>query len=115
LLLVSFHFFFFPLEKTRSVSIAVLFLIILPYFLQGSSDEFIDANIQLALVVARKLKELKGTRTCIVSSSFIKPSLMQIRIIYKCKAMLIYSLLVDFRCFLINLKSAGPHSYSRQL
>lgn len=39
--------------------------------LQGSSDEFIDANIQLALVVARKLKELKGTRSCIVSSSFI--------------------------------------------
>ena len=38
--------------------------------LQGSSDEFIDANIQLALVVARKLKELKGTRSCIVSSSF---------------------------------------------
>jgi hypothetical protein len=37
--------------------------------LQGSSDEFIDANIQLALVVARKLKELKGTRSCIVSSS----------------------------------------------
>ncbi|RCV05820.1 hypothetical protein SETIT_1G113300v2 [Setaria italica] len=31
-----------------------------------SSDEFIDANIQLALVVARKLKELKGTRSCIV-------------------------------------------------
>jgi len=39
--------------------------------LQGSSDEFIDANIQLALVVARKLKELRGTRSCIVSSSFI--------------------------------------------
>ncbi|KAL5207618.1 hypothetical protein ABZP36_032053 [Zizania latifolia] len=33
---------------------------------KGSSDEFIDANIQLALAVARKLKELKGTRTCIV-------------------------------------------------
>ncbi|OEL21684.1 Protein LOW PSII ACCUMULATION 3, chloroplastic [Dichanthelium oligosanthes] len=33
---------------------------------KGSSDEFIDANIQLALVVARKLKELKGTRSCIV-------------------------------------------------
>lgn len=33
---------------------------------KGSSDEFIDANIQLALVVARKLKELKGTRSGIV-------------------------------------------------
>ncbi|KAF8677258.1 hypothetical protein HU200_046740 [Digitaria exilis] len=33
---------------------------------KGSSDEFIDANIQLALVVARKLKELKGTKSCIV-------------------------------------------------
>ncbi|TKW29732.1 hypothetical protein SEVIR_3G415466v4 [Setaria viridis] len=33
---------------------------------KGSSDEFIDANVQLALVVARKLKELKGTRSCIV-------------------------------------------------
>ncbi|GJN18807.1 hypothetical protein PR202_gb06009 [Eleusine coracana subsp. coracana] len=33
---------------------------------KGSSDEFIDANIQLALTVARKLKELKGTRSCIV-------------------------------------------------
>nr|CAB3448581.1 unnamed protein product [Digitaria exilis] len=33
---------------------------------KGSSDEFIDANIQLALVVARKLKELKGTRSCII-------------------------------------------------
>ncbi|XP_012703071.1 protein LOW PSII ACCUMULATION 3, chloroplastic isoform X1 [Setaria italica] len=35
-------------------------------------DEFIDANIQLAPVVARKLKELKRTRSCIVSSSFIR-------------------------------------------
>ncbi|XP_066329046.1 protein LPA3-like [Miscanthus floridulus] len=35
---------------------------------KGSSDEFIDANIQLALVVARKLKELKGTRSCILIS-----------------------------------------------
>ncbi|XP_062224315.1 protein LPA3 [Phragmites australis] len=33
---------------------------------KGSSDEFIDANIQLALAVARKLKELKGTRSCLV-------------------------------------------------
>uniref|UniRef100_A0A0D9VBC8 DUF1995 domain-containing protein n=1 Tax=Leersia perrieri TaxID=77586 RepID=A0A0D9VBC8_9ORYZ len=33
---------------------------------KGSSDEFIDANIQLALAVARNLKELKGTRSCIV-------------------------------------------------
>ncbi|THG06237.1 hypothetical protein TEA_025826 [Camellia sinensis var. sinensis] len=33
---------------------------------KGSSDEFIDANIQLALAVARKLKERKETRACIV-------------------------------------------------
>ncbi|CAL9125738.1 unnamed protein product [Musa textilis] len=33
---------------------------------KGNSDEFIDANIQLALAVARKLQEMKGTRTCIV-------------------------------------------------
>lgn len=34
--------------------------------MQGSSDEFNDANIQLALAVARKVEELKGTRACIV-------------------------------------------------
>ncbi|KAK1321691.1 hypothetical protein QJS10_CPA03g02436 [Acorus calamus] len=33
---------------------------------KGNSDEFIDANIQLALAVARKLNELKGIRSCIV-------------------------------------------------
>ncbi|XP_072977949.1 protein LPA3 [Typha angustifolia] len=33
---------------------------------KGSSDEFIDANIQLALAVVRKLQEMKGTRSCIV-------------------------------------------------
>ncbi|KAG5000917.1 hypothetical protein AAZX31_08G215700 [Glycine max] len=33
---------------------------------KGSSDEFIDANIQLALAVVRKLKEKKETRACIV-------------------------------------------------
>ncbi|KMZ67937.1 Low PSII Accumulation 3 [Zostera marina] len=33
---------------------------------KGSSDEFNDANIQLALAVARKVEELKGTRACIV-------------------------------------------------
>jgi hypothetical protein len=38
-------------------------------FLQGSSDEFIDANVQLALAVVRNLKQLRGTRSCIVSSS----------------------------------------------
>ncbi|EMS65324.1 hypothetical protein TRIUR3_04204 [Triticum urartu] len=32
----------------------------------GSSDEFIDANVQLALAVVRDLKKLKGTRSCIV-------------------------------------------------
>ncbi|KAJ8509918.1 hypothetical protein OPV22_000352 [Ensete ventricosum] len=33
---------------------------------KGNSDEFIDANIQLALAVARKLQEMKGARSCIV-------------------------------------------------
>lgn len=33
---------------------------------KGSSDEFIDANIQLALTVARKLQEKMQLRTCIV-------------------------------------------------
>ncbi|KAM3700184.1 hypothetical protein ACJW31_05G080200 [Castanea mollissima] len=33
---------------------------------KGSSDEFIDANIQLALAVVRKLQERKETRACIV-------------------------------------------------
>ncbi|KAJ3693921.1 hypothetical protein LUZ60_009401 [Juncus effusus] len=33
---------------------------------KGSSDEFIDANIQLALAIVRKLKELKGIRCRIV-------------------------------------------------
>ncbi|KAF3323145.1 protein LOW PSII ACCUMULATION 3 [Carex littledalei] len=33
---------------------------------KGSSDEFIDANIQLALAIVRKVKELKGIKSCIV-------------------------------------------------
>ncbi|XP_050381447.1 protein LPA3 [Argentina anserina] len=33
---------------------------------KGSSDDFIDANVQLALAVVRKLKERKETRACIV-------------------------------------------------
>ncbi|KAI4381999.1 hypothetical protein MLD38_008014 [Melastoma candidum] len=33
---------------------------------KGSSDEFIDANIQLALAVVRKLQEKTETRACIV-------------------------------------------------
>ncbi|XP_078441792.1 low PSII Accumulation 3 [Wolffia australiana] len=33
---------------------------------KGSSDEFIDANIQLALAVVRKVQEMRGTRACIV-------------------------------------------------
>lgn len=33
---------------------------------KGSSDEFIDANIQLVLAVVRKLRERKETRACIV-------------------------------------------------
>ncbi|KAK9281988.1 hypothetical protein L1049_004899 [Liquidambar formosana] len=38
----------------------------IPECLKGSSDEFIDANIQLALAVVRKLQERKETRACIV-------------------------------------------------
>ncbi|KAM1002301.1 protein LPA3 [Malus sylvestris] len=33
---------------------------------KGSSDEFIDANVQLVLAVVRKLKEIRETRACIV-------------------------------------------------
>ncbi|KDP41966.1 hypothetical protein JCGZ_26984 [Jatropha curcas] len=33
---------------------------------KGSSDEFIDANIQLALAIIRKLQEKRETRACIV-------------------------------------------------
>ncbi|OWM69564.1 hypothetical protein CDL15_Pgr014025 [Punica granatum] len=33
---------------------------------KGSSDEFIDANIQLSLAVVRKLQEKRETRACIV-------------------------------------------------
>ncbi|KAL5713763.1 Protein lpa3 [Ranunculus cassubicifolius] len=33
---------------------------------KGSSDEFVDANIQLIVAILRKLREAKGTRTCIV-------------------------------------------------
>ncbi|XLR61179.1 hypothetical protein HN51_004442 [Arachis hypogaea] len=32
----------------------------------GSSDEFIDANIQLALAVVKKLQEKQETRACLV-------------------------------------------------
>ena len=39
----------------------------IPKLVKGSSDEFIDANIQLALAVVRKLQERKETRACIVS------------------------------------------------
>lgn len=34
--------------------------------MKGSSDEFIDANIQLCLAVVRNLQEKKETRACIV-------------------------------------------------
>lgn len=33
---------------------------------KGSSDEFSDANVQLALAIVRKLNEMKGFRSCIV-------------------------------------------------
>jgi hypothetical protein len=35
-------------------------------FWQGASDEFIDANIQLAMTLARKLYETKGITSCLV-------------------------------------------------
>ncbi|KAG5537405.1 hypothetical protein RHGRI_024740 [Rhododendron griersonianum] len=38
----------------------------LDLLLLGSSDDFIDANIQLAVAVVRKLKERNETRVCIV-------------------------------------------------
>lgn len=36
--------------------------------MKGSSDEFSDANIQLALAVVQKLQEKKETKACIVSN-----------------------------------------------
>ncbi|KAG5537406.1 hypothetical protein RHGRI_024740 [Rhododendron griersonianum] len=36
------------------------------FYVKGSSDDFIDANIQLAVAVVRKLKERNETRVCIV-------------------------------------------------
>lgn len=42
----------------------------IPKNVKGSSDEFIDANIQLALAVVRKLQERIETRACIVSRVF---------------------------------------------
>ncbi|RYR10269.1 hypothetical protein Ahy_B05g078731 isoform C [Arachis hypogaea] len=36
------------------------------YRVKGSSDEFIDANIQLALAVVKKLQEKQETRACLV-------------------------------------------------
>lgn len=40
------------------------------FCVKGSSDDFIDANIQLAVAVVRKLKERKGTRVCIVRRDY---------------------------------------------
>lgn len=37
---------------------------------KGSSDDFIDANIQLALAVVRKLQQKVETRACIVRIFF---------------------------------------------
>lgn len=39
-------------------------------YVKGSSDEFIDANIQLALAVVRKLQKRKETQACIVRGYF---------------------------------------------
>lgn len=39
--------------------------------MKGSSDEFSDANIQLALAVVRKLQEKQETRACIVRYFFV--------------------------------------------
>ncbi|XWS16541.1 hypothetical protein CRYUN_Cryun34aG0097200 [Craigia yunnanensis] len=35
-------------------------------YVKGSSDEFIDANIQLALAVVRKLQQKRETQACMV-------------------------------------------------
>lgn len=43
----------------------------IPKHVKGSSDDFIDANVQLALAVVRKLKERKETRVCIVRRIFL--------------------------------------------
>lgn len=37
---------------------------------KGSSDDFIDANIQLALAAVRKLQERMEARACIVRRDF---------------------------------------------
>ncbi|XP_011034553.1 PREDICTED: protein LOW PSII ACCUMULATION 3, chloroplastic-like isoform X2 [Populus euphratica] len=48
---------------------------------KGSSDEFIDANIQLALAVIRKLQEKRETRACIVFPD--KPEMLRASRIFK--------------------------------
>ena len=78
---------------------------------KGSSDEFIDANIQLVLAVVRKLQERKETKACIVrrgSSSFI-----WIFVTFHLKQ---WGLTrhPNFRFFLISQKSAGPLRFSKQ-
>lgn len=40
------------------------------FYVKGSSDDFIDANIQLAVAVVRKLKERNETRVCIVRRDY---------------------------------------------
>ncbi|KAJ6961647.1 protein LOW PSII ACCUMULATION 3 [Populus alba x Populus x berolinensis] len=48
---------------------------------KGSSDEFIDANIQLALAVIRKLQEKRETRACLVFPD--KPEMLRACRIFK--------------------------------
>lgn len=48
---------------------------------KGSSDEFIDANIQLALAVIRKLQEKRETRACVVFPD--KPEMLRACRIFK--------------------------------
>ncbi|KAJ6428266.1 hypothetical protein OIU84_023647 [Salix udensis] len=48
---------------------------------KGSSDDFIDANIQLALAVIRKLQEKRETRACVVFPD--KPEMLRACRIFK--------------------------------
>ncbi|KAG7014184.1 Protein LOW PSII ACCUMULATION 3, chloroplastic, partial [Cucurbita argyrosperma subsp. argyrosperma] len=66
---------------------------------KGSSDEFIDANIQLALAVARNLQEKRGTRSCIVFPD--KPD--------KGRASQLFKTALDSKCG-ANRGHACPHN-----
>lgn len=78
---------------------------------KGSSDEFIDANIQLVLAVVRKLQERKETKAYIVRRG--SPSFIWIFVTFHLKQ---WGLTrhPNFRFFLISQKSAGPLRFSKQ-